>query len=115
MVEGVGPVDAAVSEVAASSAKRRRHTTWPGWKVQKQGPWPGHSLINIGGHLEWAQVSYGSTMWSFYNGQMYYLRVTKAMDPNGWQPWTADMADFVVSDGHAVPDPVMSEGFVVCG
>ena len=43
---------------------------------------------------------------------MYYMTVTRDMDPNGWLPWNADMADSVVSDGHVVPDFAM-EDFVV--
>ena len=41
VVKRVEPANATVSEVAASSATKRRHAPWTGWHVQKQGPWSG--------------------------------------------------------------------------
>ena len=91
------------SEEATGAGKRRKHTRWVGWNVLKQGKFKGFSLINTGGHMEWAQVSHGATLWSYWNHQMYYLEVCEGMDPNGWKPYKEDAKDAVKSDEVMVP------------
>ena len=66
-------------------SKKRKVCHWPLWRVKKMGVWPGYEIINTGGSMEWMQAIHGSEFWTFFNGKLYHMRVTKGMHPSDWK------------------------------
>ena len=74
---------------SAQQPQKRRlnweHTPWPGWKVAKMGKHEGYELVNIGGGLEWAQISVGAVLQTHQDNKFWEFRVVPGVHPCAWK------------------------------
>ena len=97
---------------AEPAPKKRKASSWPGWKVKQQGTVQGFEIVNVGGGLEWLQASIGSEFWTYHEGKHFHMKVKKGIHPSAWEEATDMDVPYKVIEAD-FPDYEVIQPFMV--